>query len=73
MNPSDVDNENDENALGLHMEVQIEASNLANMDIFSLSDPFALLESSEGEKWSEIGKLLYDSFAFIIPVRYCVC
>lgn len=58
MNLEDVEGENDDDILGSHMEIQIEAANLANMDVFSLSDPFALLEASKGEKWSEIGKLI---------------
>lgn len=50
-------NDNDEQAIGSHLEIQIEASNLANMDVFSLSDPFALLESWDDRKWVELGKL----------------
>lgn len=52
-----VGNGNDEQAIGSHFEIQIEASNLANMDVFSLSDPFALLESWDDRKWVELGKL----------------
>lgn len=49
-----------ENEIGSGLEIQIEASNLANMDVFSLSDPFALLEQSseggEGKNWTEVGR-----------------
>lgn len=38
------------------MDLQIEASNLANMDVFSLSDPFALLQELRDGVWNEIGK-----------------
>ena len=43
-------------AIGSYCELQIEASNLANMDVFSLSDPFALLEERRNGKWKELGK-----------------
>lgn len=43
-------------AIGCELEIQIEASQLANMDVFSLSDPFALLEKESGNDWSEIGR-----------------
>lgn len=46
----------DQNAIGSHLEIQVEAKNLANMDVFSLSDPFALLESWDDRKWVELGK-----------------
>ncbi|KAI0560588.1 copine-8 [Gracilaria domingensis] len=42
--------------IGNQLEIQIEASNLANMDVFSLSDPFALLEEQENGAWEEIGR-----------------
>lgn len=42
--------------IGCHMDLQIEASNLANMDVFSLSDPFALLQELRDGVWNEIGK-----------------
>lgn len=45
--------------VGCHMDIQIEAANLANMDIFSLSDPFALLQEWSDEQWQEIGKDLF--------------
>lgn len=46
----------DEGTLGSLLEIQIEASNLANMDVFSLSDPFAILEERRNGKWMELGK-----------------
>lgn len=46
----------DEMAIGSHLEIQVEAKNLANMDVFSLSDPFALLETWDNRKWVELGK-----------------
>lgn len=52
-NLSDVD---DGESIGSHCELQIEATNLANMDVFSLSDPFALLEERKNGKWMEVGK-----------------
>jgi len=51
-------NFSDEDAIGSHLEIQIEAAGLANMDVFSLSDPFALLEEQKGEEWTEIGALV---------------
>ena len=46
----------DDMAIGSHLEIQVEAKNLANMDVFSLSDPFALLETWDNRKWVELGK-----------------
>lgn len=46
--------------LGSSLELQIEASSLANMDVFSLSDPFALLEASIEGKWAELGMLSFQ-------------
>ncbi|CAN8073374.1 unnamed protein product [Agarophyton chilense] len=43
-------------SIGNQLDIQIEASNLANMDVFSLSDPFALLEEQENGHWEEIGR-----------------
>lgn len=43
-------------SVGCGLEIQIEASQLANMDVFSLSDPFALLEEKHGSEWAEIGR-----------------
>lgn len=57
-----VDNEitveyGNDDPIGSELELQIEASNLANMDVFSLSDPFALLEKEEEDNtWSELGR-----------------
>lgn len=45
-----------DNAIGCALEIQIEASQLANMDVFSLSDPFALLEEKQGDEWVELGR-----------------
>lgn len=42
--------------LGNSLEIQIEANSLANMDMFSRSDPFALLEIGVDGKWQELGK-----------------
>ena len=38
------------------LEIQIEAHELANMDVFSLSDPFAVLAQHKAGTWEEIGK-----------------
>lgn len=43
-------------AIGASLEVQIEASGLANMDVFSLSDPFSLLEEKRDGQWCELGR-----------------
>lgn len=43
-------------AIGCGLEIQVEASQLANMDVFSLSDPFALLQEKTGKDWVEIGR-----------------
>lgn len=43
--------------IGGSLEIHVECKDLANMDVFSLSDPFAYLELSETEgEWGEIGK-----------------
>lgn len=42
--------------IGGQLDIQIEAFNLANMDTFSLSDPFALLQEWVNGSWTEIGK-----------------
>lgn len=43
--------------IGSSLEIQIQASNLANMDVFSLSDPFALLEEEQEDGvWKELGR-----------------
>lgn len=57
MSLSPVSLEHDGLTIGCQLELQIEASNLANMDVFSLSDPFALLEEQKNGKWVEVGKL----------------
>lgn len=46
----------DGGSIGAYCELQVEASSLANMDVFSLSDPFALLEERRNGKWVELGK-----------------
>lgn len=58
MSVSPVSVEHDGSTIGCQLELQIEASNLANMDVFSLSDPFALVEEQKNGKWVEVGKLL---------------
>lgn len=58
--------------IGSQLEIQVEASNLANMDVFSLSDPFALLEEWKDEQWVEIGKFFVQSaFRNWIEDMYC--
>lgn len=47
--------ENDESVIASPLELQLEASDLQNMDIFSLTDPFALLEERKNGKWMEVG------------------
>lgn len=42
--------------VGGRLEVQVECQHLANMDTFSLSDPFALLEICKDGQWEEVGK-----------------
>lgn len=46
--------------LGGSLEIHIECKGLANMDTFSLSDPFALLEISIGAEWKEVGTFTSD-------------
>lgn len=62
MTSGTVEEENDDDTIGSNMGIQIEASNLANMDVFSLSDPFALLETLNGDAWTEIGEFYNDGF-----------
>lgn len=57
LSPTSVANcKSEDGSLGFGLEIQIEASRLANMDVFSLSDPFALLEEKHGEEWVELGR-----------------
>ncbi len=46
--------------LGASIEIHVEAKGLANMDVFSLSDPFALVEKSTDGEWEEVGKSWCD-------------
>lgn len=43
--------------LGASIEIHVEAKGLANMDTFSLSDPFALVEKQTDGVWEEVGTL----------------
>lgn len=49
----------DGGALGLSMEIQLEARNLPNMDFGSLSDPFAVISIREGSEWREFGTFTF--------------
>lgn len=42
--------------LGTSIEIHVEAKGLANMDTFSLSDPFAVVEKQTDGVWEEVGK-----------------
>lgn len=55
---TDIEENGDKSSeIGSSLEIQIEASNLANMDVFSLSDPFALVEQErESDTWEELGR-----------------
>lgn len=55
MTASDVQHDKSE-TIESYLEVQIEAHELANMDVFSLSDPFAVLAQHKAGTWEEIGK-----------------
>ncbi len=54
--------------LGGSLEIHIECKQLANMDTFSLSDPFARLEIKVGDEWTEVGKLC-NRIVRPLPVR----
>lgn len=48
--------------LGSSMEIHLEAKDLPNMDVGSLSDPFAVIDRWEGDEWVEFG-----TYSCIIP------
>lgn len=48
--------------LGASIEIHVEAKGLANMDTFSLSDPFALVEKQTDGAWEEVGTSKLPSF-----------
>ena len=58
------------------LEIYVEAENLANLDIHSLSDPFVVIDMYKTKGWVEMGSFTFTSSAFIVvllTIHYALC